>query len=116
MQVKDLMTENPYHVSATDSAEKAVRLMNNLKIRHLLVVDRGILVGIVSINDFPIYMKPQLTIYNVMTPNPITIQSNETVERAEEIMLSNELRSLPVLENKNIVGIITMFDLQKRDR
>lgn len=113
MLVKEVMTKNPYHVSATDTVEKAIQLMETVGIRHLLVVDRGILVGIISDNDFPKFVKPQLSVYNVMTTNPISIQSNETVEMAKKIMLSNEISSLPVLENKNIVGIVTMFDLQK---
>lgn len=111
MLVRDVMTRNPYHVSATDTVEKAVSLMSAVGIRHLLVVDRGILVGIVSENDCPKYIKPMLKVIDIMTTNPITVQEYETVERAREIMISNEIKSLPVLENKSVVGIVTLYDL-----
>ena len=46
-----------------------------------------------------------------MTKNVITVQANQTVEEAAELMVENEVKKLPVLDNHKLVGIVTATDL-----
>ncbi len=49
--VGDLMTESVYCVSPDDPIENCMSIMNDKRVRHLPVLDRGKLVGLVSIRD-----------------------------------------------------------------
>jgi acetoin utilization protein AcuB len=110
MLVKDIMTRNPQTISLMASVAEAVTLMNQLNIKHLLVVNGNMLVGIISIKDIPQYIKPQLTVFDIMTPNPICVQANENIQHAQNLLLSYNIASLPVLEGKVLAGIVTTFD------
>jgi len=47
-----------------------------------------------------------------MTPTPKTIESNATIADASEMMRSNKIRRLPVVDNGQLVGIVTDRDLR----
>ncbi len=50
-QVKDVMTANVITVEMEDKLEVAMQIMSDKHIRHLPVMDGGVLSGIISIND-----------------------------------------------------------------
>lgn len=49
--VRDIMSEHPVYVSPDTTIEECMQLMTNKFIRHLPVMDRGELIGIISIGD-----------------------------------------------------------------
>ncbi len=49
--VSDLMTRRVYYVTPADSLDDCMSLMTNRKIRHLPVLDEGILIGLISVGD-----------------------------------------------------------------
>jgi len=49
--VNELMTRRVYYVTPADTLDDCMALMNNRKIRHLPVLDEGILVGLISVGD-----------------------------------------------------------------
>lgn len=49
--VSDLMTRRVYYVTPADTLDDCMSLMTNRKIRHLPVLDEGILVGLISVGD-----------------------------------------------------------------
>ena len=53
-----------------------------------------------------------LTVAEVMTPDPITLNPNDTVGQAEEILYANNIRQLPVVVGPELVGIISDRDLR----
>lgn len=113
MLVRDIMTPYPYHVSAMDQVSKAYQLMTNANIKHLLVIDRGILIGIISINDIPKYIKPQLTVAEIMSVDPVCVQINDSIEYARELLSRFKIASLPVLDGSRVAGIVTVYDILK---
>lgn len=55
-----------------------------------------------------------MKIKSLMISNPITIKENASIEEAIEVMKSNSIRHLPVVENKNILkGFVTLADLKQ---
>jgi acetoin utilization protein AcuB len=46
-----------------------------------------------------------------MTPKPITVQEEATLETAAQLMLSNKISGLPVMDGEKVVGILTESDL-----
>ena len=53
-----------------------------------------------------------LTVAEVMTADPITLNPNDTIGQAEEILFSNNIRQLPVVVGLELVGIISDRDLR----
>lgn len=50
-----------------------------------------------------------------MTPQALTASANMTVDAVQQVMIRNRVRSLPVLENDHVVGIVTDRDLASSD-
>jgi len=52
----------------------------------------------------------------IMTPNPLTVGPNDLVLKASSIMMQNNVRSLPVVDNNNVVGVLTTTHLVRNNR
>jgi acetoin utilization protein AcuB len=127
MYVGRIMHTDLITVSPTTSLEDASILVKKKKIDHLPVInDSGKLVGILSDRDLKRYWaSPATTLSNhelnyllqqvivemIMITPVITITPNTTVERAALIMQENDINALPVMENNELVGIITSTDV-----
>jgi len=111
LRVRDIMTRSVVAVEPVTPVADAVRVMAAHNIRHLLVVQGSKLIGILSINDVPQYVKPQLFVFDVMTPRPICISPHQPVEAARTLMANHTIASLPVVDNDNLVGIVTVSDI-----
>jgi acetoin utilization protein AcuB len=113
MIVAELMTKNPSTVRPGDTLEAAQRTMAAGRFRHLPVVDKGVLVGVLTDRDLRQHLGhlAHTRVNAVMTPNPVTVQHYSPVERAAHLMVTNKVGSLPVLHDGKLVGIITATDM-----
>lgn len=124
--VREWMTEDPISIESNCTLPEAYWLMVNHKIRRLPVVNKDVLVGIVTLEDLRgkvpealTLMDPvrasdiltKLTIDQVMTKKPMTISPNATVSEAARLMLEHQISTLPVMEADKLVGIITESDI-----
>ncbi len=107
---------------------EALDLMKREKIRHIPVIQKGTMVGIVTRNDLlnasPSkatslsiweinYLLNKITVADVMTKNVITTSEDTPVEEAARIMTDNQISCLPILRGEELIGIITETDLFK---
>lgn len=53
-----------------------------------------------------------MKVVDVMTRNPLTVSPSETIGQAEEIMTHNRFRQLPVVQDGDLVGIVTDRDVR----
>jgi acetoin utilization protein AcuB len=53
-----------------------------------------------------------MKVADVMTKDPLTVTSSETIGQADELMNANKIRQLPVVEAKELVGIVTDRDIR----
>ncbi|MGK5094743.1 CBS domain-containing protein [Deltaproteobacteria bacterium TL4] len=128
MQVKDFMSVNIITVHPDELILKAFSRMEDMTIHHLIVVDSNEkIVGILSIQDFSNISRLILegvsndsefneelrskTVNEVMTENPVTITPEQQLKEAAKQMLWNGFHSLPVVENGELVGILTDRDI-----
>lgn len=124
--VRDWMTQNPITVESKTTLPEAHKIMKDRRIRRLPVVDRGNLVGIITLGDvreaepsdattlsiFELhYLLAKLTIGEIMTREPITISADATIRQAAKTLLENKIGGLPVTEDGKLVGIITESDI-----
>jgi len=107
-------------ISKDQSVMQALILMSEKNIGAIIVVDNNDFpIGIFSERDYArkIILKGKSSkdtlLDEVMTKELITITRDYKVEQCMEIMNEKRIRHLPVLENKKIVGIISIGDVLK---
>jgi len=106
-------------VSSTDNVEKVLTVMRDHRVRAVLVIDDGNLVGIVSQGDCAIKVllphnnPKQVAVSKIMTTNPLTVTLSNSLDECMAIMVHKHIRHLPVVENNKVVGVISIGDLVK---
>ncbi|MCX7340030.1 MAG: CBS domain-containing protein [Hyphomicrobiales bacterium] len=107
------------HVGSGDMVAEALRQMRDNRVRSVLVIDNGVLVGIVTQGDCAIKvllpgLDARLTPVNqVMTGNPVTVKPNDSLEDCMVMMSARGFRHLPVLNSGKVVGVISIGDVVK---
>ena len=120
---KDLVT-----VTKDEKMTVAKKVMKEKNIRHLPVVDGKKLIGLVTNMDIrkaeasPAtsleirelhYLLDKLSVGEIMTRNVITISPDISIEEATTLLHDNKIGCLPVVEDGNLVGIITENDVME---
>jgi acetoin utilization protein AcuB len=130
MKVARLMSKRLYTIGPDDSVEGAVRQLGERGVRHLLVLERGQLVGILSDRDLKRALEPRkakrkkllnvgglffllepIYVREIMTRDPITIEPGATAQDAAALMVRKKFGALPVVKDGILVGIVTETDL-----
>lgn len=129
MKVSELMTRKLLSVEPDDSVEMAIQLLRQRGVRHLLVLKKDRLVGILSDRDIKkafdpatpkkkllnigglFFLLEPILVREIMTPNPVTISPDLSAQEAASIMVAERFGALPVEEKGVPVGIITETDL-----
>ncbi len=108
-----------FSVRSTDTTEKALQLMRDNRVRAILVMDDGVLAGIVSQGDCAIKallpnLDPKTTqIASIMTANPLTVTPSNSLDECMAIMVHKHIRHLPVVDQKKVVGVVSIGDIVK---
>jgi acetoin utilization protein AcuB len=125
MFMSDVMTSNIFTVPSNTSLAEARRTMEAHHIRRLPVVDRGMLVGVVSRDGLdragPSQMTSlniheitrllnKLTVKEVMAKDLVTVSPDATVEEAVTLAQERKVGALLVVDNGRLVGIATTND------
>ncbi len=126
-KVSRWMSTNLKTVAPGDGLADAFELMKENRIRHVPVVDKGKLVGLISDRDLRSYLptRRQLeegasvycgalidTLINeVMTRRPLTISKEVSLQEAAAIMCREKIGALPICSNGVLQGIVTAEDL-----
>jgi len=127
--VMDVMTRNVVTIHKTDTLATALNAMQEFNTRHLVVIEaNGDLVGIVSDRDCKLGEKSPFVTYDadtaqahaekilverLMSNTPEWIDMRSSVEEAAGVMVDKRISCLPVIHDKQVVGILTSTDLLK---
>jgi len=119
--LKDIMTRTVISVREADSLFDAQQLMIRNNIKRLVVIDdRNIPIGIITQKDMVKGLmgngegKPldKIAVKAIMTKNPISMDSHESMKKASQIMNSKNVSSITVVEKMGrTVGIVTKSDI-----
>jgi CBS domain-containing protein len=108
-----------HSVEANAMVVDALKLMAEKMVGALLVLENGKLVGIFSERDYArkiaLMDRSSRTteIRQVMTSNLISVGPTDTMEACMELMTNKHIRHLPVLEEGNLIGMISIGDVVK---
>ena len=120
---REIMTRDPACCGSGDSVEQVARLMRHRNVGSVPVVEDPvsmILVGIVTDRDLTLKVlaegrDPRTTLVGqVMTSSPIVCAPDDDIQLALETMARHQVRRLPVVENRRVVGIIAQADIATR--
>jgi acetoin utilization protein AcuB len=120
MLVADAMTPRPATVPPEATVAAALAVMRRGRFRHLPVVARGGLVGVVAHSDLEAWpdAPPEAAeslagrpVAELMSRDPVTVWADEPVEVAARLLREHAIGCLPVLAEDRLAGIITESDL-----
>lgn len=111
MQVRDRMSRRVITIEADRPAQEASRLLVRHRIRQLPVVRDGQLVGIISHRDLRDSGMATRTVAAAMTAKPFTIAPDAPIDEAARVLRTYKISGLPVVERKQLIGIITVADV-----
>ena len=98
---------------------EAIKLMAEKRIGALLVMQGGRLVGIVSERDYARKVVLQgrssatTPVADIMTRDPIHVGLSDTSDHCMQLVTDKRIRHLPVLEDKKVIGVISIGDVVK---
>ncbi len=125
--VSAIMTKEVITLSSTDDLMTAEKIFKKEKIRHIPVVSGSEIKGMLSYTDLlrisfadavddnetdvDTVVYNMFTIDQVMAKNLVTVNSEATIKEVAEILAKKEFHALPVVDNNELVGIVTTTDL-----
>jgi len=116
--VNQVMSKNVLTLDKSTSLQEAAENMKKLNVGCVIVTENNNPIGIITERDFVTKIvaegRPLFTeIQEVMSSPLITIDSEETIWEASELMKEKSIHKLPVKENEQITGIVTTTDIVK---
>jgi CBS domain-containing protein len=112
---------NIVSISPTATLHEAAVLLKEHRIGAVLVLDsEGLTSGILSERDIVSSIAKQgatalaATVQSVMSTNVVTCSSNDTLEQLMTLMTEHRIRHLPVVDDSQLVGVISIGDVVKR--
>jgi CBS domain-containing protein len=109
-----------HFIKPTDTLETALKLMAEKEVGALLVMQDESIVGIFSERDFARKVlvqglaKPTTKIAEMMSSEVLCISPDRSMPECMNLMTNKRIRHLPVLENNEIMGIISIGDVVNR--
>lgn len=122
MLVRDMMNRSPGTIAPEATLADALQLMAEKKNRHLVVVDSDSVVGILSDRDLAMYYDPdgmteerwkKAKVRTLMAAHPVTIGSGAPVREAARLLLKAAISALPVIDNGQLVGVLSDRDFTR---
>lgn len=118
IKVEEFMTTDVFTVQKDDIIEMVAEMMDWRKLRYMPVENtKGELSGLLSRRVILRHLirnnnlnKKVNTVKDIMVENPITVSPNATILEAMQIMRDNEIGCLPVVLEKELIGVVTEMD------
>jgi CBS domain-containing protein len=116
ISVRDIMTKSVIVVDSTITVNDAAKLMEDVKVGSIIVMENNIPVGIVTDRDFVVKIvdhayQISTSVKQIMSTPLIVIGPDESVWMVVDLMYTRGIRKLPIVEDDKVIGIITATDL-----
>ena len=119
-KVRDVMTPGPIGVDYGQSVGEAARAMRDWGVGAILVVSNGSLYGLVTDRDLVVRAVAEERgadepVGPLSSANLIGVDADADVHEAMRLMRQHGVRRLPVLEDGQVAGIVSLGDLAMQD-
>jgi CBS domain-containing protein len=120
--VRHILEEKGHQVWSLRPGDKvydAIKVMADKDVGSLVVLDGSKIVGIVTERDYArnVFLKgrasPQTRVDDIMERNVVCVGPNQSIEECMALMTTKRVRHLPVIENGELLGIVSIGDLVK---
>jgi CBS domain-containing protein len=117
MKVKDISLKEVHSADSTTTVNEAASMMKRHGVGILPVCEDGRLLGMLTDRDIVIGCVAagmdvkECQVKEFMTSEPVTIAPNMDIEEAAEVMGKEQVRRLPVVEDGNLVGMLSLGDI-----
>ncbi len=116
MTIADVMTKSVISVDSSMTINETAKLMEDAKVGAVIIMENNFPVGIVTDRDFSVKVASHAypitdSVKLIMSSPLVSINSDESVRAASDLMHDRGIRKLPVVENNKVVGIITATDI-----
>lgn len=116
--IGDILAGRPLiSISRQASIREAARVMMENGVGAVAVIDDGKLAGILTERDIVFRGVGQnlsmddATAEDIMTRDPVTVQSTDAISDALAVKLGDRFRHLPVIEGETVLGVISFRDI-----
>ena len=129
MKVSEIMTSNPVTVGLDDPLSVVKDIFDQSRFHHLLVIDEGKLLGVVSDRDLlrsiscnigtNVYTPKDLDtlkkrVHQIVSRKPITLSPEATIDDAVNVFNNHRISCIPIVNDEGVaVGILTWRDIMK---
>jgi CBS domain-containing protein len=115
------MTDDPRSIGAAESVVEAARLMRDEHIGSLPVTEDERLVGMITDRDITTRVVAEgavpetMSVGDVYSRDLISVEPNNDLEEALQLMARHQVRRLPVVENGRLVGMVAQADIALKE-
>jgi CBS domain-containing protein len=110
MKVADFMTSDVVAVEIPGNRDDVLKILKRTGISGVPVLKEKTLVGIITRKDL-LRKAEETQLGLLMTADPITIEADATISDAARVMIRNNVRRLPVVEDDALIGLVSVADL-----
>ncbi|MFA6373189.1 MAG: CBS domain-containing protein [Methanothrix sp.] len=108
--VKDVMVRDVAHVAIPGSRDDVLKTLQDHKVSGVPVIKKDEVVGMITRTDLLRNREEDQTAL-LMTRDPVVINPDKSIVEASRLLIKHDIRRLPVVEDKKLVGIITVADI-----
>ena len=119
MQLKEIMRSDVVDVEPAATLQEAAQAMKEGKISSVLVTEDGYLIGILTERDMVKAVAEGIDtevthVRDYMTPTPVAVNPDTTVEEGVQIMMQRGFRHLPIVDGeRELKGVVSIRDLAR---
>lgn len=118
-QILDAKGSQVWSITPNASVYDALRVMGEKEVGALAVIEAGQLIGVISERDYARKVilrgktSRETSVHEIMTAAVHTTTPTQTVQECMKLMTEQRIRHLPVLNDGNLIGMISIGDLVK---
>jgi CBS domain-containing protein len=118
-KVSEIMSKNIVTVPRKKGLKEIIRIMASSRISSIIITEDERVHGILTERDLikkillPGKDVAKVTVDDVMTHDPISVNSVTTLSEASHMMKDKNIRHIPIVDNGKLVGLVTQTDIVK---
>ncbi|MDP9782438.1 CBS domain-containing protein [Pseudomonas fluorescens] len=119
VRLKSVQNQQVHSIAPEQTVLEALQIMAEKNVGALPVIEDGQVVGVFSERDYArkMVLKGRSSVgtpvRTIMSAPVITADSQQSIDRCMEVMTDSHLRHLPVLDNGQLIGLLSIGDLVK---